>query len=464
MPVDVRLDRVEHLNMDRQSTIRIGYSLAVILSLAGMAVSVVLLQHHLVTATGGEALLDNVCGITATASCDDVIVSEWGTVAGLPTALWGFFFFAALTAWFIAVGWPRGTLRLLNLIPTAATGVGFVGCVALAYIMYMTLENWCPLCTATHAITAVLFAVCVLLWVLPGRAVPANPGGSKHAPSGAAVGLTVRQCVLAVLLAAAIAGAGWSEYHRRLSEHQRDLYYARWQEYDKDYKGHYEQFVEQPKYDIPITDDDVVRGDPEAPHTVVVFSDFQCTHCRTAHHMIERKMEAHPGWFKVIFKHYPLNQQCNTEVQRTVYAASCAAAVSSEAARQLVGDAGFWHMHDAFYENQRQFPAQMQAFINEQAVELGIAPGDIWARIQTTGVWTRVHEHVAQARDLGVRATPRIFFDGRQMNRWADPYFWRYLKQVDDEAGRPVIPPGSPPPPPEPAPVEQPEEAQPDEN
>ena len=41
-------------------------------------------------------------------------------------------------------------------------------CAGLAFLMYTQLPEWCPLCAATHIITALLFVVTALLWPRPG--------------------------------------------------------------------------------------------------------------------------------------------------------------------------------------------------------------------------------------------------------------------------------------------------------
>src|SRR6185295_10198594 len=127
----------------------LGVTLAVLLSLAGLAISALLLQHHVVIEVGGSPLLSGVCQFTEHASCDAVLSSEWARWprdTGLPTALWGLFFFAGVFSWYLVVGRPSsGSARWLQLIPMAATAVGAGICVSLAVVMYTRMPNWCPL-------------------------------------------------------------------------------------------------------------------------------------------------------------------------------------------------------------------------------------------------------------------------------------------------------------------------------
>ena len=136
----------------------VGVVLTTGLSLLGLAVSGILLHRHVVIQVGGDPVLGGLCTVTENASCDDVLASAWATYRGLPTAMWGFFFFAAMSAWFLMIGRPTtGAARWLNLVPLAATAVGTAACLRLAVVMYTTLDHWCPYCALTHGITFGLF-------------------------------------------------------------------------------------------------------------------------------------------------------------------------------------------------------------------------------------------------------------------------------------------------------------------
>src|SRR5262249_43307670 len=128
--------------------------------------------HHLAVAIGGNPLLGGVCAMTEHSSCDAVLRSQWAHfpanshrfLARRPTALWGFFFFAAMFSWYAVIGRPSPERKFWHLVPlivsAAATGI----CAGLAFLMYTQLPEWCPLCAATHIITALLFVVTALMW------------------------------------------------------------------------------------------------------------------------------------------------------------------------------------------------------------------------------------------------------------------------------------------------------------
>ena len=58
-------------------------------------------------------------------------------------------------------------------------------------------------------------------------------------------------------------------------------------------------------YDIPIGNSPV-RGNKNAPVTIVEFSDFQCPYCSKAQPVLEAVLKAYPEDVKLVFKNYPL--------------------------------------------------------------------------------------------------------------------------------------------------------------
>ncbi len=413
----------------------IAVAAAVMLSVAGVGLCAVLLQHHVVIKLGGNPLLSGACRVTVNADCDEVLGSEWATVGGLPTAMWGLFFFAAIGSWFLVIGRPRWERRWLHLVPLAATAAGIVFAAWLAYFMYIQLPKWCPLCATTHLLAGVLFVLAILLW--PRRSVELT--GSEDVGHGSAAGdATGAPLLISILTAVLIAGAtsafAWSEFNRRLERASAEEFKARWQEYDNDWQAVYYKFTGQPRVEIPLEPDDSVRGGTDAPHTIVVFEDLQCEHCREANKLLREKQEKYPRSFRVVVKHFPMNKKCNNHVMGEAHVAACAAAVTAEAARAIGGEPAFWKIHDRLFDQQAHFARQNKQFMQELAQDLGVAVDDVWKRIHTRSIWERVSRHVEQGYAVGVKATPAVFLDGRPVAGWRNSTFWDFIARQDRAA------------------------------
>jgi protein-disulfide isomerase len=98
-------------------------------------------------------------------------------------------------------------------------------------------------------------------------------------------------------------------------------------------------------YDIPVGSS-YVLGNPNAPITLVEFTDFQCPFCHKAHESFVDKIKEDPELkdkVKVVLKHYPLS------FHKEARGASKAALAAG-----LQGDSCFWEMSKVLFNNQRE--------------------------------------------------------------------------------------------------------------
>ncbi|MGI8678261.1 MAG: vitamin K epoxide reductase family protein [Jatrophihabitans sp.] len=121
-------------------------------AVAGLGVSTYLTIEHY-THSGTLA-----CPESAAISCVKVTTSKWAVIAGVPVALLGLLYFAAMTM-LVALPSERRDMKLIR--ATAATaGVAMV--LYLLYIELFEVNALCLWCTAVHALTIVLFGA--VLW------------------------------------------------------------------------------------------------------------------------------------------------------------------------------------------------------------------------------------------------------------------------------------------------------------
>ena len=91
---------------------------------------------------------------------------------------------------------------------------------------------------------------------------------------------------------------------------------------------------------VPIGADDPTRGPADALVTLVVFSDFECPHCKHATSIFEKLLADLPEDVRLVWKDLPLPRHAHAE----------GAAELARLARERHGDAGFWKAHDLLYE------------------------------------------------------------------------------------------------------------------
>jgi protein-disulfide isomerase len=155
-------------------------------------------------------------------------------------------------------------------------------------------------------------------------------------------------------------------------------------------------------------------GDPEAPITIVEFSDYLCPFCaRHFGQTLPTLMEEHVARGKVryVFRDFPI-------------AALHPTAPQGAAAARCVGEQGadlYWKMHDLLFQNQAQWNslADPAEFLAQSVAQAG-ADSQAYAECMASGrTATEVDQAVAAAREFGFNATPTFQFMTGQS---AEPY------------------------------------------
>src|SRR5438105_6314078 len=165
------------------------HRIALVLALAGAALSAVTLAVHKRLASGSG--YTSFCNLGGVVNCDAVLQSRFGVVLGVPVAAWGLaaFLAGAVLALPGAVGrWVGGVADLLLLGLTSAS-LGFA--LVLAATMAV-IGNVCLLCLGTDTIIVVWF-----LTVLP-LASRFDAAGAWWRRRTAATAVTAAALVVAV--------------------------------------------------------------------------------------------------------------------------------------------------------------------------------------------------------------------------------------------------------------------------
>jgi uncharacterized membrane protein len=128
---------------------------ALLLSLAGLVVSAYLTVEHYTAST------TLACPNVGVVNCQKVTTSPESQVLGLPVALLGLLYFAAMVAITVPAMWRTPSLAVRRTrIGLSLLGVAFV--VYLIYVELFVLDAICLWCTAVHVLTFALFTVVTL--------------------------------------------------------------------------------------------------------------------------------------------------------------------------------------------------------------------------------------------------------------------------------------------------------------
>jgi protein-disulfide isomerase len=150
---------------------------------------------------------------------------------------------------------------------------------------------------------------------------------------------------------------------------------------------------------LAIRTDDPVRGNPKAPVTLVLFSDFECPFCGRVEPSIAQVRQAYGDKVKIVWKHTPL----------PFHQHALPAAQAAEAARE---QGKFWEMHDKLFANQQALSEDAYA---QYAKELGLDVAKFEASRKSGRATARIQEDQATARKNGVDGTPTMFVNGEKI-------------------------------------------------
>ena len=144
-----------------------------------------------------------------------------------------------------------------------------------------------------------------------------------------------------------------------------------------------------------IDDNDPILGDPNAPVTILEFSDFQCPYCARAFEGAVADFKASSyfanGEVNLIYKQFPLNS-IHPQAQKAAEASLCADAQGK-----------FWEYHDKLFTNQQALDV---ASLKSYAQQLGLNTGDFNSCLDDSETSAEVRKETAQATSAGGQGTP----------------------------------------------------------
>ena len=150
---------------------------------------------------------------------------------------------------------------------------------------------------------------------------------------------------------------------------------------------------------------DHIFGNPEAPITLVEYSDFECPYCKRFHPMVVQLMENNPDKIRWVYRHFPLGFH-NPGAQKQAEASECVA--------ELDGNDAFWAYSDFIYQRTKAggngFPLEN---LRPLAEEIGV-DGNAFDECLMSGRMTaRVQEDLENGAQSGVKGTPASFLLNR---------------------------------------------------
>jgi len=368
-------------------------------SLVGILLSIILLRHH-VDPSYHSAL----CGVEQDNGCNVLNRSDISEVFGIPLAYIGFLYYGF--ALFLGLYSDRGKsfVQSLFLLSTIAlvTDIGL-----LLYSIFVA-ETICRLCLLTYLVTIALF-------VLSYMHITQNKSG--FVPDFLELNVQkVPMGQIVILIAAFIPVSGGFFYYAFASEgsnkvKNRGSYADHIAIAQNEYIKAYENSPEIKFRGDPISKKGPVKG----IINVVEFADYLCPHCKLMADELDKFYKKFPDEVSITYRHYPLDQQCNSAITRPFHQGSCLLAYASYCAAK---QNKFWELHHSIFERQQLLSRKPVAVedVLGLAATAGISRNFMSACLDEKETKQAILLDIQEANELGISGTPTIYINGRKMD------------------------------------------------
>lgn len=149
----------------------------------------------------------------------------------------------------------------------------------------------------------------------------------------------------------------------------------------------------QPSSVPVVSDDDHIRGNQNAPITIIEYSDFECPFCGNFHPTLQQIQADYGDDVRWVYRHFPLS--FHPEAQPAANAAECAAEQGK-----------FWEYADGLFANQTTLG---DTFYEQLAGAVGLNVAN-WKTCYTANTYNAKVDQQAQAgAAAGVTGTPGSF-------------------------------------------------------
>ena len=385
-------------------------ALILVLAAAGLAAAATSTYVHYRLLTVPD--FTSFCDVNSTVSCAQVYLSPYGELGGVPVAIFGAVYFAAVLA-IAALGWPAKTASL-HAAPTYILALSIPALAFIAYLAFaafVVLNAFCILCAISYV---AVIGIAIVAWRTPRVPLGDLPGRASRDLALAARNPVALLIAIVLAVGTVVAAKEFPKGNAppapaptvatlpAVSDAERERL-AQWWEM-------------QPKETLPI-------DGGGAKVVVVKFNDYQCPLCGTTYKHYKPVFQSHAGAVRLITKHYPLESECNPGANAGHFAAcEAAAAVIMARAKGTVEK-----MEDWLFDHQGPpilTPDQVKAAARDVA---GITDFDA----QYVTALKEIREDAQLGAQLKVNSTPTFFINGRRLPQTLEPQHLNVLLEIE---------------------------------
>ncbi len=154
--------------------------------------------------------------------------------------------------------------------------------------------------------------------------------------------------------------------------------------------------LQKPKLELAV-DPARVKGNPDAPVTIVEFSDFECPFCQAAEPTVKQVMEKYGDRVRLAYRDLPL-RQIHPQAQQAAEASRCAAEQGK-----------FWEYHDLLFAGQLLDEQNLK----KDAEKAGMNVEAYEACYKSGKYRPMIDNDLQTGMKSGVTGTPAFFINGQ---------------------------------------------------
>ena len=162
-------------------------------------------------------------------------------------------------------------------------------------------------------------------------------------------------------------------------------------------------------------DDDPSKGATNAPVTVVMFSDFQCSACSAAHPILQKVLAEYGDKIRFVVRDFPLQQ-----IHENAFLAALAANAAYKQGK-------FFEFTEVLYRNQNALDIES---LKKYAADLGLNLAQFELDLQSETNAAEIRKDMADGASYGIAGTPTIYVNGVKVRRNTAEYFREAIEKV----------------------------------
>lgn len=147
----------------------------------------------------------------------------------------------------------------------------------------------------------------------------------------------------------------------------------------------------------PVTQEDHIRGNPQAPVKIVEFSDLECPYCKRFHTTMKQILTTYKDKVAWVYRHFPLDS-LHPKARKEAEATECAA--------ELGGNEKFWEYVDRIFEITPSNNGLDLDKLPQIAEEIGLDRVKFESCLNSGKYASKIAQHLADAVNSGAKGTP----------------------------------------------------------